>query len=362
MFNAERIEVLKGPSALLNGAVPNGGVRGSINIIPKRASTSRSRGSRRSSRAQGTVRHAGRYRRRFGDRNEWGVRANGVNQNGQTAIDRERLELGFGSLGVDYRGERFRASVDFAYQDTVYDRNRGFFFVSPGVAIPPAPKLSRNLISVVNTRRTAQSWAQRARIRPDGQDNTLCRLRAGTIRENDLSSFKFLLSPAGTISTRSCGRPSTTRPIRQRLGFARASTPADPAQRLPRRHRLLDGADLSRGRAVPAKSHTCRDIYNPVPIAIPPFTDRDIGNARGTSQINRSVAFADTLRPSTIGCRSPWAPGPSSSAERASISRPAARPSAGDVAIRQHRRVAGRRAPRETNRPACPSTAITSRR
>lgn len=34
---AERIEVLKGPSALLNGMPPDGSVGGSINIVPKRA-------------------------------------------------------------------------------------------------------------------------------------------------------------------------------------------------------------------------------------------------------------------------------------------------------------------------------------
>jgi iron complex outermembrane receptor protein len=33
----ERIEVLKGPSALLNGMPPGGSVGGSINLVPKRA-------------------------------------------------------------------------------------------------------------------------------------------------------------------------------------------------------------------------------------------------------------------------------------------------------------------------------------
>ena len=44
---AERIEVVKGPSALLNGMSPNSSVGGTINIVPKRATITGARGSGR---------------------------------------------------------------------------------------------------------------------------------------------------------------------------------------------------------------------------------------------------------------------------------------------------------------------------
>ena len=103
VFNAERVEVLKGPSALINGAAPNGGIGGSINIIPKRAydePLTRITPFFISHGQGGVMVDVGR---RYGEQKEWGVRANGVYQKGETAIDRERLELGFGSLAVDYR-------------------------------------------------------------------------------------------------------------------------------------------------------------------------------------------------------------------------------------------------------------------
>lgn len=296
VFNAERIEVLKGPSALLNGAVPNGGVGGSINIIPKRAFDEPLTRITPFFAAQGQFGTQVDIGRRFGDRNEWGVRANGVYQNGQTAIDRERLELGFGSLGVDYRGERFRASVDFAYQDAVYDRNRGFFFVSPGVAIPPAPKLSRNL-DQRGQYQANRSILGATRLEYDLTDRTTlyAAFGAGTIHENDLSSFKFLLSPAGTISNTF---------VRQAFDNEAYTAEAGLRTRFetgPIRHNVsLAATGYWTGLTYPVavqflQSPTLSNIYNPVPIAITPFTDRDIGNARGTSQINRSVAFADTL-------------------------------------------------------------------
>lgn len=81
---AERIEVLKGPSALLNGMPPSGSVGGSINLVPKRAgdeplarltTTYESRGL-------GGV-HAD-LGQRFGDQKQFGVRFNGVYRDGDT--------------------------------------------------------------------------------------------------------------------------------------------------------------------------------------------------------------------------------------------------------------------------------------
>lgn len=296
VFNAERIEVLKGPSALINGAVPNGGVGGSINIIPKRAFDEPLTRITPFFVSQGQLGTQVDVGRRFGDRNEWGVRANGVYQNGQTAIDKERLEFGFGSLGVDYRGERFRASFDFAYQDTFYDRNRGFFFVFPGVAIPPAPQLSRNL-DQSGQYQANRSFLGATRLEYDLTDRTTvyAAFGAGTIHENDLSNFKFLLSPTGTISntfvrqdfdngayTAEAGLRTRfdTGPIRH--GIALATTGYWTDLTYPLAVQFLPNSALS-------------NIYAPVPVAIPSFTDKNIGDARGTSQINRSIAFADTL-------------------------------------------------------------------
>ncbi|MFN7133766.1 MAG: TonB-dependent receptor plug domain-containing protein, partial [Myxococcales bacterium] len=104
----ERVEILKGPNALLNGVPPLGTVGGAVNLIPKRATDAPltrvtagfvSRGQ------PGTHVDVGR---RFGANNEWGVRFNGAYRNGGTPINFQDEEFGVGALALDYRGGSVR--------------------------------------------------------------------------------------------------------------------------------------------------------------------------------------------------------------------------------------------------------------
>jgi iron complex outermembrane receptor protein len=115
----ERVEVLKGPGSLTNGVGPNG----SINVVTKRAGDiplTRLTTTYMGKAQFGTHLDVGR---RFGDENQWGVRANGVWRNGEGNIDGGRQRLGLGSLGLDYAGTRLRASADLLYSEGT---NRNF--------------------------------------------------------------------------------------------------------------------------------------------------------------------------------------------------------------------------------------------
>jgi len=108
----ERVEVLKGPGALTNGVGPSGSVGGSINVVTKRA------GDAPLTRLTATYMGKAQFGahldvgRRFGEDNQWGVRANAVLRNGEGNIDGGRQRLDLGSLGVDYAGARLRWSAD----------------------------------------------------------------------------------------------------------------------------------------------------------------------------------------------------------------------------------------------------------
>lgn len=111
----ERVEVLKGPGAFANGTGPTGSIGGSINVVTKRAEDApltRLTTTYMSDAQFGTHVDVGR---RFGEDNQWGVRANGVWRNGEGNVDGGRQRLGLGSLGLDYAGSRLRASVDLLY-------------------------------------------------------------------------------------------------------------------------------------------------------------------------------------------------------------------------------------------------------
>lgn len=140
---AERVEVLKGPSSLLNGMPPSGNVGGAINIVPKRAgeeALTRLSASYLSDSIFGVHADIGR---RFGEHKEFGVRFNGAYRSGDTTTDNQEQTDQVYSLGLDYRGERLRASLDLLYQNQRIDGAvRQFIAAGTLTALPKAPEAS----------------------------------------------------------------------------------------------------------------------------------------------------------------------------------------------------------------------------
>ncbi|WP_034127121.1 MULTISPECIES: TonB-dependent siderophore receptor [Pseudomonas] len=136
---AERVEVLKGPGALMYGISPNSGVGGVINIVPKRPLD------------QDLTRFTGSYAsdtqvgghldisRRFGEENQFGVRFNGSLQGGDTAVDDQQRDVGVGAIALDYRGERLRLNLDYISQKESFEGASRPFTLAPGVQVPSAP-------------------------------------------------------------------------------------------------------------------------------------------------------------------------------------------------------------------------------
>jgi iron complex outermembrane recepter protein len=140
----ERVEVLKGPNALLNGIAPGGGVGGAINLVPKRAGDeplTQLTASYVSDTQLGAHIDVGR---RFGDEKRFGVRVNGIYRNGDTAIDRSSQETRAAALGADYRGDRVRASADLGYQWQNTEAMRRFVYLAADIPVPDAPDSSSN--------------------------------------------------------------------------------------------------------------------------------------------------------------------------------------------------------------------------
>lgn len=135
----ERIEVLKGPSALLNGMPPGGSVGGSINLVPKRA------GAEPLLRATTTYMSDAQFGghldvgRRFGEEQQFGIRFNSVYRDGETSTDDQKMKAELNALGLDWRGERMRLSADlYQSEDRVKGQNRGVG-LAENVPVPRAP-------------------------------------------------------------------------------------------------------------------------------------------------------------------------------------------------------------------------------
>lgn len=139
----ERVEVLLGANAFLNGAAPGGsGLGGSVNLLPKRASAEPLSQVSAGVQTGGQVFGAVDLSRRFGPNDSTGVRLNAVRRNGDTAIDSESRELTMFSLGVDWRSRDVRLSADLGYQDNELQAGRPS--VTPGTFIPAVPDARRN--------------------------------------------------------------------------------------------------------------------------------------------------------------------------------------------------------------------------
>ncbi len=155
--SVERVEVLEGPGAMLNGAAPTGSIGGTINIIPKRAEdtplTQLTASYITDSQFGGHV----DIGRRFGVDNQFGVRFNGAYGQGDTGIDHNSQHSGLSTLGLDYKGDTVRLSADLGYQDQNTHAPRRAYSLDLGVNPVPAPPDNRT-----NTYEPWEYWHARS--------------------------------------------------------------------------------------------------------------------------------------------------------------------------------------------------------
>lgn len=141
----ERAEVLKGPSAMLNGMAPNGSIGGSVNLVTKRAGDEPL--TRLTSKYISDSQLGGHLDvgRRYGKHKQFGVRFNGAYLNGGSTVDSRENESKLGSLALDWRGERLRLSADFYHTEEQVDGPTRGVSVATDVRIPSVPDLDTAL-------------------------------------------------------------------------------------------------------------------------------------------------------------------------------------------------------------------------
>jgi len=188
----ERVEVFKGPNAFINGVTPTGsGVGGGINLQPKRAEDTPTRRFTTDISNNGRIGEHLDLGQRFGAENQFGVRMNLAQREGDTAIDNENQRTKLFALGLDYRGDRLRVSTDFGYQKQRINGNRNTVYLGSALTdIPHAPDADHNY---------SQKWTS-----PDLEDPF------GMARaEYDLSDHWTAYAAAGAKHTREVGDYST---------------------------------------------------------------------------------------------------------------------------------------------------------
>lgn len=190
--NLERVEVFKGPNAFINGVTPTGsGVGGGINLQPKRALDTPTRRFTTDISSDGRIGEHLDLGQRFGTDNQFGVRMNLAQREGDTAIDDENQRTKLFALGLDYRGDRLRVSTDFGYQKQRINGNRNVVYAGAKLTdIPHAPDADHNY---------SQKWTSTE------LEDTFGMARA----EYDLNDHWTAYAAAGAKHTREVGNYST---------------------------------------------------------------------------------------------------------------------------------------------------------
>jgi len=201
---AERVEVFKGPSAMLRGMPPSGSVGGGVNIVPKRA------GNEPLTRLTGTFASDAQFGlhadvgRRFGENKQFGLRFNGVYRDGDTAVDDQKHKMTLGSLGLDWRGDRFRVSADIYRQRERLDGVDyfGIFSIANTVTQLPSPLKGDHNLAAPWFFNTNITTAAMARAEWDITDKVMAYAAYGH-RDSDYDALigqSSLLNDAGDLS------------------------------------------------------------------------------------------------------------------------------------------------------------------
>ena len=135
---AERIEVVKGPAALLYGMSPNSAVGGVINVVPKRSLDEDLTRFTASYAEDAQLGNHIDISRRFGEERRVGMRFNGSLRQGDTVIDEQSRDVDLGALSLDYQGDRLRANLDLIAQQEKFTAASRPFLIAPGVELPSA--------------------------------------------------------------------------------------------------------------------------------------------------------------------------------------------------------------------------------
>ncbi len=295
----ERVEILLGPTALLSGGT--GRVGGTINLIPKRAFDEPLTRLTTTYVSDAQIWTHADIGRRFGTFNEWGVRFNGAYRNGATPLDKNEIEVGVAALGLDYRGDRFRASVDLNHStQNVTAPTSLFNAVAPNIPVPRAPNNRRNTSNPFEYNDSRYNMAA-GRVEYDVLPETTVYAAGGLSRYNEdfLTSNYRVTSLSGQATNSLAIQPlelegfSGEVGLRSRFqtGFVGHQLNVAAAEAVNKNH--------SRGFVPFALPSYTTNIYNPVDL---PFGSvATINFPRSNQQplftelYARSVAVADTL-------------------------------------------------------------------
>lgn len=295
----ERVEVLRGANAFLNGgtgAVSGFGIGGTVNVLPKRA------GNEPLNQITAGIDNGGHgllatdISRRFGPDQSTGLRINAARRDGSGTVKHEDRELSLLSIGADFRGRGVRLSADAGYQDHRINAPRPS--VTPNGGIPVAPDASSNFAQPWTFAKERSTFAT-ARAEFDLSDATMAWAAFGLRNGEEANRLANPTSTAAGVT--SSYRFDNVRDDAVRTGEVGLRTRFSTAAV---NHTAVVSASVYRLESRNAYAFSnfggfANDLYQPTPVAMPDatfFTGGSLASPLVTERINSSsIALADTM-------------------------------------------------------------------
>lgn len=299
----ERVEVLRGASAFLMGASPNGsGIGGNISLLPKRAPVEPLTRLTVNAGSGGAGGAALDVARRFGPDKATGVRFNAAYRDGGTAVDDEKARTSVVALGVDWRSRDVRLSADLGWQDNQLTRTRPSVTVNGLSAMPALPDNKANYAQpwTYSNERDAfgtlrgewdlndavTAWAAYG-ARRSTEANRLGNLTVTDAATGDGTFYRFENGRKDSVDTGEAGLRG-----KLRTGSVGHEWVVSAA---------MFSLDTKNGYAMDFLNTQPTNLYTPARSALPAFSDSVyVGNSVDDPRLNtrirnRSVAIGDTL-------------------------------------------------------------------
>ena len=293
--HAERVEIFKGPNAVVNGISPFGSFGGVINVVPKRAKADPVTDVTVEAATRSTFGASADIGRRFGPDGSFGVRFNAMVRDGETAIRGSKNAFATADLALDYRRGPLRATLDVGYQKDDSEAHQQSFLIGATVPVPSAPKGSLNL---------SQTWgrfeSEQERVvlglHYDVVENWTVSARYGQLRyEEDIRapSTVTIINGAGDFSYQVVRQPAefTTRTGDLALKGRFATGPVKHELVVNTTYYYADNQfqflNFSPGRT--------SNLYNPTASPAPNFAGTPNDPRPGNERTFKTIAAADTL-------------------------------------------------------------------
>lgn len=140
-----RIDVTSGPAMAVNMATAYESAGGVVNMVSKKAEDKPVADVTLGFSGRGTYTQQIDVGQRFGKGNEWGIRVNALNTDGETSIPGEKKTQRNAFINVDHQDARSQTNVLFGYvDDTMEDSLRWFTFDNNLTYTPSAPDIHKN--------------------------------------------------------------------------------------------------------------------------------------------------------------------------------------------------------------------------